>query len=403
MTTEPSGAGGVATTGAPDVMRGAHGGPGPARVPARLPRRRTPDLARIGEPARAAIDAGTLPSAVIGVSDAWGTLHLQALPGPADRPRTSSLFYLASITKTVTATAVLQLVDEARLDLDAPLARLLPELGGGGRAAITARHVLTHSSGLTDMPPERIAKDRPGWDRILALTVAQEPRWTPGSRFDYVTDPFVLLGEAIARRTGMPYADAVATRLLGPLGMVESGFDARPARGRLMPVLGLPMRNPLAREVMLRFAARSTMPGAGLFSTAEDLLRYGRALLPRRGQDGPRILSQARIDEMLTEQTAGIPDLRADGTRHAAHYALGWGKRLGGSGDAGEDADVADAPASPRAATHGGASGTRLVIDPDRELVFVFLSHTWFGDEEPAWRTWRRVVAAWDAEAAAAG
>lgn len=402
MTTDPSGAGAVAAADARDVMR-ADGAPEPTLAPPRLPRRRTPDLARIGEPARAAIDAGTLPSVVIGVSDAWGTLHLQALPGPADRPRTSSLFYLASITKTVTATAVMQLVDEARLDLDAPLVRLLPELAAGSRAAITARHVLTHSSGLTDMPAERIAKDRPGWERILALTVAQEPRWTPGSRFDYVTDPFALLGEAIARRTGMPYPDAVATRLLGPLGMAESGFDARSDRSRLMPVHGLPMRNPLAREVMLRFAARSSMPGAGLFSTAEDLLRYGRALLPRRGQDGPRILSQARIDEMLTEQTAAIPDVRADGTVHMAHYALGWGKRLGGSGDAAEDADTADTPASPRAATHGGASGTRLVIDPDRELVFVFLSHTWFGDEQPAWRTWRRVVAAWDAEATGAG
>lgn len=394
-TTDRSDAG----TAAPDGPPGA----ATALAPARLPRRRTPDLARIGEPARAAIDAGRLPSAVIGVSDAWGPLHLQALAGPGDRPTTASLYYLASITKTVTATALMQLVDEARLDLDAPLVGILPELAGGARASVTARHILTHSSGLTDMPAERIAKDRPGWDRILALTVAQQPRWTPGSRFDYVTDPFVLLGEAIARRTGMPYAEAIATRVLRPLGMAESGFDARPMRGRLMPVHGLPMRNPLTREVMLRFAARSSMPGAGLFSTAEDLLRFGRALLPRRGQDGPRILSQARIDAMLTEQTAAIPDVRADGTVHTAHYALGWGKRLGGTGDAPEDADAADAPASPRAATHGGASGTRLVIDPDRELVFVFLSHTWFGDEEPAWRTWRRVVAAWDAEAAAAG
>lgn len=402
MTTDRSDAGMAVPSGTHPAQGGVTAND-PALAPPRLPRRRTPDLARIGEPARAAIDAGRLPSAVIGVSDAWGPLHLQALAGPSDRPRTSSLYYLASITKTVTATALMQLVDEARMDLDAPLVGILPELAGGPRATITARHVLTHSSGLTDMPAERIAKDRPGWDRILALTVAQEPRWTPGSRFDYVTDPFVLLGEAIARRTGMPYPEALATRLLRPLGMAESGFDVRPYRSRLMPVHGLPMRNPLAREVMLRFAARSAMPGAGLFSTAEDLLRYGRALLPRRGQDGPRVLSQARIDEMLTEQTAGIPDVRADGTVHAAHYALGWGKRLGGTGDAAEDADAADAPTSPRAATHGGASGTRLVIDPDRELVFVFLSHTWFGDEEPAWRTWRRVVAAWDAESAAAG
>ena len=93
------------------------------------------------------------PCAVIGVSDAWGTLHLQALSGPADRPTTDSRFFLASVTKPIVATAVMQLVDESRLDLHEPLVHLLPELAGvTWRERITAWHVLTHTAGLADVP-----------------------------------------------------------------------------------------------------------------------------------------------------------------------------------------------------------------------------------------------------------
>ena len=237
----------------------------------------------------------------------------QALAGPEDAPLTSSVFYLASITKPVTALAVMQLVDESRLDLDAPLCRIIPELTGAGRERITMRHLLAHTSGLADGDLERLAKDRPGWDRQLEMILAQTPAWEPGSRYRYATDPFMLVGEAIARLTGMPYAEAVRRRILEPLGMKDTSFDPRPFRSRIVPVRGLPMRNPITREVLFRWSARSTMPGGGLFSTAEDLLRLGRALLPRRGQDGARILSQARIDEMLTEQTAGIPCITDDG------------------------------------------------------------------------------------------
>jgi hypothetical protein len=373
-------------------------------APAARPRRRTPDLRGIGAPARASIDAGRIPFAIVGVSDAWSTLHLQALAGPDEVPSTASVIYLASITKPVTAIAVMQLVDESRLDLDAPIARVIPELRGSGRERITMRHLLTHTSGLADGDHMRLAKERPGWDRQLAMVLAQTPEWEPGTRYRYATDPFMLVGETIARLTGMPYADAVRKRILEPLGMRDTTFDPRPFRGRVMPVVGLPMKNPITREVLFRFSARSTMPGCGLFSTADDLLRLGRALLPRRGQDSPRILSQARIDEMLTEQTIGIPMIREDGTRVEPHYALGWGKRHGGgsAGGSGTDDDDGPIPASPLAAGHGGASGTRIHIDPARDLVTVFLSGTWYGDEAAQWGMIRRVYAAWDEEEARA-
>jgi len=384
--------------------------PGPAAAiavgrpiaPPERPRRRTPDLALIGEPAREAIDAGVLPCAVIGVSDAWGTLHLQALAGPSDRPMTDSRFFLASVTKPIVATALMQLVDESRLDLHEPLVRLLPELAGvAWRERITAWHVLTHTAGLADVPLDVLRKQRPSYRKMLAKVCAEVPAWEPGTRFRYCSDSFYLLAEAIVRLTGMPFPTALRRRLLIPLGMDGTTFDVRPERARAIPVQGMPMGNLVVRELILRFLAGAALPGGGLFGTAEDLLRFGRAVLPRRGQDGPRVLSQARIDEMLREQTAGIPEARDDGTSSDPHYALGWRKRSARA--TGVDGAIDPAlviPASPGTVTHGGASGTRLWVDPERDLVFVFLSSVWLGDDGPAYAVLRRVYAAWDAEGA---
>jgi CubicO group peptidase (beta-lactamase class C family) len=86
-----------------------------------------------------AVRDGAVPSAVMGVADASGILEVRAFPGPAEPTLTTeSLFFLASVTKPIVATAVMQLVDEGRLDLHAPIARVVPEFQGPGKEAVTA-------------------------------------------------------------------------------------------------------------------------------------------------------------------------------------------------------------------------------------------------------------------------
>jgi CubicO group peptidase (beta-lactamase class C family) len=171
----------------------------------------------------------------------------------------------------------------------------------------------------------------------------------------------------------------------------------------MVPVHGLPLGNRLVRELILRFLARATLPGGGLWGKAEDLLRFGRALLPLDSGAGPRILSQPAIDEMTREQTSGITEVSPDGTTRVPHYALGWGKP-GPEGTAPSVLGVAPetpdrVPASPSTFTHGGATGTRLWIDPDRELVFVFLTNLWGTSDAAMFRTLAEVYRAWDGSA----
>jgi CubicO group peptidase (beta-lactamase class C family) len=367
---------------------------------------RRPDFEAAFDVTARAVRDGALPSAVIAIGDAAGPLALEAFPGRLDpRVSTDSLYFLASVTKPIVATAIMQLVDEGRLNLDTPLQRVIPELAGEWKDRLTPWHVLTHTSGVPDMEQTLFLKKRPNAQQMLARVCATPLSFQPGSRYSYASDSFYLLAALISRLTGMPFADALRRRVLGPVGAYDFTFDPRRTRGRIVRVHGVGVENRVVQEVMLRFLARATLPGGGLWGTAEDLMRFGRSLLPVGSGASPRILSQAAIDDMSREQTNGIFDISADGTQRDPRYALGWGKphpagvapSVVDETSAPDGGEVVRVPASPSTFTHGGATGTRLWIDPERELVFVFLTNHWGISDGPMFSILREVYTAWDA------
>jgi CubicO group peptidase (beta-lactamase class C family) len=263
-------------------------------------------------------------------------------------------------------------VDEGRLDVHAPLVRYLPELDGGA-GVVSAWHVLTHTSGLPDIPVETLRKKRPTYQNSLAFVGASQPAWPPGSRYEYNSAAWVLLSEAMARLSQMPFADALEQRLTRPLGMADTNFDPRQQRSRVVPVRGSRMDNRLVQELLLRFLARAQMPGGGLFGSLPDLLRLGRALLPADGTSGgPRVLSGTAIDEMGRSQADGLTHQGQDGRLHEIRQGLGWRK------------PQREWPGSERAFTHGGISGGRLWVDPEVGFAFAFLTNLWQAPLEPA-------------------
>lgn len=341
---------------------------------------------------------GTLPSAVVGISDAHQTLAIHAVRGALDRRvEADSLFFLASVTKPIVATAVLQLVDEGRLDLHRPIRDLVPAFRGGLRDRVTPWHVLTHTSGIPDLDLEVLRRSRPSYRALLARVLAAEPRFEPGTRFAYASDGFYLLAETLRVLTGMGFQDALRARVLGPLGMTDTRFDVRHDLERAVDVHGIGRANPVTRRVVTRFLAVATLPGGGLFGTAEDLLRFGRALLPRAlsDADGPRVLSERGIELMTRDHTRGILERLEDGTTREPHYALGWHKPHPAEG--GVTLAGVLLPSTDAAFTHGGIAGTRLWVDPERGLVVVVLSNRWGLDQEPIGRIVQAVYAGWPA------
>ena len=314
------------------------------------------------------VAAGELPAAVLAVADRHGLIRLGAIGPGRERVTPRSRFMIASITKPIFATSVLQLAEAGRLDLDRPVTADLPEFrpppaapGQAGGEAITPRMILCHTAGL-DEDWERIRRERPSAQRIYEALCSTPLRFAPGSRFRYASNSWYALGRLVERLSGVPYPRLLRERVLEPLGMAETGF-ALPAHDRA-PVHGF---GPHPRQVPIyvRLFTRLAHPAGGLWSTTQDILRFGQAMLAGGQLDGRRVLGASWLSEMTRSQTEGLVDDEEPGRE--PHYALGWGR----SGlDAGR-------PGSAAVFDHGGSSAGRLWVDPQVGLVVVMLANRW--------------------------
>lgn len=310
---------------------------------------------------------GLVPWAVLGVADADDVVRLEAFPGPgAPAVSVDTVCLLASITKPIVATVVMQLVADGRLTLTEPIERVLPEAAQLGEPSISAWHLLSHTSGLADVDSLNLLLRGASHEEAVRAILTQPRVSMPGAEFRYTTATFDLLAAMIARLDGRPYPEALRERLLDPLAMPDTTFDPRDLPDHRVvvplqpPALG---GGPVSDEIAAAFIAMA-MPGAGLWGSAPDLLRFGRAMLRGGELDGVRVLHERFVDRMTRETTVGGLGETGDPVT-ADRYALGWGKP--GVASLG----------SPQAFGHAGITGTRLWVDPGADLVVVYLTGVW--------------------------
>jgi CubicO group peptidase (beta-lactamase class C family) len=323
------------------------------------------------------VETGAVPFVILGVAGAEGHPRVEAFP-PVEGPRigANAVCLLASITKPIVATAVVRLAQDGRFPLTAPLARWLPELDAAGLTPFTAWHVLTHTTGLADIDLEQLLLEGGDRPELIRRTIAAGQESVPGSHFRYASFTFDLLAEAVERALGRPFDALLRDTVLDPLGMTRTTFDpVRHAARRAPIVVGgwdgtqRVLDAEADAERMVDAYASLRLAGGGLWSTAHDLLRFGRAMLRGGELDGVRVLGRPILDLMTREVT--VNGLGTTGDRLLDdHYGIGWGKPGAGS------------PASPLAFGHGGVSGTRLWIDPAHDLVYVYLTGFWGGAGE---------------------
>ena len=332
------------------------------------------------------VDRGEIAGAVMLVADRDRVLHLSAV-GQSDltagRPmQTDDIFWIASMTKPITAACVALLVDDGKLGFDDPVEKYLPEFRSLWQLAeqtpdrrvlvkparpITLRDLLTHTSGLGEYPVTD-----PHWTLAgMSLVLAREPlRFAPGSRWGYSTAAVDVLGRVVEVAGGMPLADFMQQRLLDPLGMKDTTWwisaeqEKRRAHTYLLDVqtrkLGeTPIYHLYGGAVTDR--ARPALGGAGLFSTAADVAKFYQMLLHGGELGGRRILQPATVAEMTRKQTG---DLKA-------RPGMPWG--LGFCLVEDPTRMEANAAFSPGTFGHGGAYGTQSWADPVRGLVYVFM------------------------------
>jgi CubicO group peptidase (beta-lactamase class C family) len=317
----------------------------------------------------AAVREGGYPSAVIAAANAERTFLTHVVTHPERAPAAlDSIFLLASITKPILATAVMRLVEQGRLTLAEPIVKYIPEFETFGKGGVTIWHLLTHTSGLDESGfwREMMFDRRASAKDLLQIACRSALRYAPGARYEYNTLSFVLLGELIERLSGLTYPEYLRREIFEPLGMRDTSFAPQGnQQKRAMPVYSA--QNEQDFESKLVYFVSTAAPGGGLWSTAADLVAFGQALLRGGLSNGYHLLAPASLAMMTRLHTAGMTETQVDGSVVPALYGLGWGK------PAPNDSLLA----APSAFSHGGVTGTLLLIDPEWDLVFVFLTNSW--------------------------
>ncbi|MHB8325629.1 MAG: serine hydrolase domain-containing protein, partial [Candidatus Dormibacteria bacterium] len=284
------------------------------------------------------------------LSGAFGQADLES-GEPADVARTG--YRVASITKTFTATLVMQLVEQGKVRLDDLMVTYLPwlveSMGGEG---ITLRHLLTHSSGMIRDGSGAWSDDDLPDQATVRRDLARHPTFAaPASGFRYSNLAYALLGEIVEKLTGQAYAEAIAKHILEPLDMGHSGTRLTP-RLRSTLATGYWSRRPGEQYQAARATeARAFEPAGGLISTVPDLLRYQEAHFP----GDRRLLSELGKREMQRSQW------QRDSEPHHGYGWMLW--QVEGSSLRGHS---------------GGYAGfnTKIGFDPDLGLSVAVLANT---------------------------
>lgn len=243
----------------------------------------------------------------------------------SDRPVTpQSVFLLSSIAKTVTSTAVMQLVEQGKISLDAPVTDYLPyfQLADERYQAITIRHLLSHTAGLPEYDYADMAKpenDDGALERYVRSLRDLELLSLPGEQWGYSGIGFDILGDVIAKVSGQSFEDYTVEHIFEPLGMKHSTFLLEAVDPALLVSPHVPDGN--GNVVVGSFFPynRSHAPDTTLFSNVEDMARYALAHLNQGELNGVRILANATYDETWKQQAETYfvePE--------AGEHGLGW-------------------------------------------------------------------------------
>lgn len=275
---------------------------------------------------------------------------------PSAVPDEHSLWDLASLTKVVgMTTALMQLYEQGRIDLDAPLQRYIPEWRGPHKELVTIRHLITHTSGLpADKPYDRVTHDA---DSIAKLLFATPLDTVPGVRMVYSDIGAYMLGRLVERVSGETLDQYVLNHVFVPLRMTETMYRPPASlKPRIAPTEIDSVRGGKVWGVVhdeRAYYLGGVSAHAGIFGSAHDLARFARMYLNGGMLDGERIVRPQTI-ELFT-------------TRQVQDRALGW-QKPDGKNSAGH-------LMSERAYGHTGFTGTSIWIDPARDVFVILLSN----------------------------
>ena len=298
--------------------------------------------------------------------------------------RRDTIFDLASLTKPMaTATAIMMLLEEGSISLDDPVAKVLPNFAERGKEEVTIRHLLTHSAGLKpvrEFHEQLIQKERKTGDRLIGTregrawiidrVLRSAPVHEPGAAAVYGDLNFIALAALVEEVAKQPFDEFCESRIFTRLGLVDTRFFPIPVDGSQAAPAAIRRRVAATENCAWRerivwgevhdpncFAMGGVAGHAGLFSTADDVMRFAQLFLDAyHGRNDS--LPQERVREFCEKQF--IPE--------SSDWAIGWDTPTKGVSTSGE-------LFSEKSVGHTGFTGTSLWIDLERELIIVMLTN----------------------------
>jgi CubicO group peptidase (beta-lactamase class C family) len=285
--------------------------------------------------------------------------------------QTNAIFWIASMTKPITATAVLMLQEEGKLSVDDPVAKYLPELGdlktaAGKSAKLTLRHFLTHTSGMPEATTGQ-RKTAHSLADMIPFYGGKPLEFEPGTKWQYCQSGIISLGRIVEIVSGQSFPAFLQKRLFDPLSMKDTTFYLSSEQ---YSRLAKTYRRTKATLEEVPFDLNGHLPtdhdgypapNGGLFPSAPDYATFCRMILNQGALDGKQYLRPESVKLMTTLQTG---DLKT-GFTPGNGWGLGWCVVRQPQG--------ITAMLSPGTFGHGGAYGTQAWIDPVRQVVYVLM------------------------------
>ena len=298
--------------------------------------------------------------------------------------RRDTIFDLASLTKPIaTTSAIMMLVEEGSIALDDPVCKVLPSFADRGKEEVTIRHLLTHSAGLKPVREFHellIQKERKTGERLIGTpegkawivdrVLRSAPVHEPGAAAVYGDLNFITLSALVEEVSKQPFDEFCESRIFTRLGLVDTRFFPIPVDGSQAALEAVRRRVAATENCAWRerivwgevhdpncFAMGGVAGHAGLFSTADDVMRFGQLFLDAyHGRN--ESLPPERVREFCEKQF--LPE--------SSDWAIGWDTPTKGVSTSGE-------LFSEKSVGHTGFTGTSLWIDLERELIVVMLTN----------------------------
>jgi CubicO group peptidase (beta-lactamase class C family) len=284
--------------------------------------------------------------------------------------REDALFLIASITKPVTATAAMLLVERGQISLQDRVADFVPAFAENDKGDVRVLHLLTHTSGLPDMLPNNIQlrQQHQPLSAFVRETCRLRLAYPPGTQVVYQSMGSAMLAEIVHQVSGKSLAEFLREEVFAPLEMNDTSLGAVPARRERIALVRLPRDQEgtnwgWTSPYWLGFGA----PWGGLITSPADLAKLCVLMLGGGALGDVRLLGPQTVRAMTTNQLATMPQVPEE-ERRARPWGLGW--RLSWPGEPASFGDLV----GPRAFGHWGATGTLCWIDPETQAFLILFT-----------------------------